>query len=207
MDTLLTSVVIQPFPPGEIETLKKRYKTKLSDLHNQNSQIKTGLAEKQARIKLLQFQLTSTKTDLTDSLAKKDVLIKSLRTDLEGKSDQLAFLMSKIHSAKVIQMKVGPADQELGRFTPTPPPLRPRSRHHSVELSSSSGDPITSAAAEILNAEQEQRSMVVSQSVPLPTLPAIGDSSATRSFLSKMKLNRARRDSKQAPAITPYKAT
>ena len=113
--------------------------------------------------------------------------------------------MSKIHSAKVIQMKVGPGDQDGPRFTPTPPPLRPRSRHHSMELSG--GDPITSAAAEILSAEQEQSRLVVSQSVPPPTLPAIGDTTGSRSFLSKMKFNRARRDSKQAPAITPYKAT
>ena len=160
--------------------------------------------DKQAKIKLLQFQLKSTKADLTESLQKKDVLITSLKSDLDSKSDQLAYLMSKIHNAKLIQMKVNSnpsGSEEAGtRYTPTPPPPlrrgspRPRSRPHSIDFSKTIiSDPITSAAAEILG-DQDQKRVIVSQSVPLP---AIGDRSASKSFLSKMRFNR-NRDSKRA---------
>ena len=168
--------------------------------------------ERLSKIKLLQFQLKSTKADLTESLQKKDVLIKSLRSDLDSKSDQLAYLMSKIHNAKLIQMKVNNSNSEESasgkRFTPTPPPLRrgsprPRSRHHSIDFSKTIiSDPITSAAAEILS-DQEQKTVLVSQSVPLP---AIGDRSATKSFLSKMKFNRRRNSKPLVPTIPPNKA-
>lgn len=191
----------------EIKRLKAEYKSKIEEVCEENSRFESVVDEKQAKIKLLQFQLKSTKADLTESLQKKDMLIKTLRADLDSKSDQLAYLMSKIHSAKVIQMKVNPDDTGK-RYTPTPPPPlrrgspRPRSRHHSIDFSKTIiNDPITSAAAEILS-EQEQTTVIVSQSVPLP---AIGDRSGTKSFLSKMKFNR-RRDSKPLVPNAPPKA-
>ena len=191
----------------EIDKLKEEYKAAVGELHDQNSKLESSLDGKVAKIKLLQFQLKSTKADLTESLQKKDLLIKSLRSDLDSKSDQLAYLMSKIHNAKLIQMKVNNVEEGGKRYTPTPPPPlrrgspRPRSRRHSVDFSKTIlSDPITSAAAEILS-EQEQ-TLIVSQAVPLP---AIGDRSASKSFLSKMKFNR-RRDSKPIPTAPPPNA-
>lgn len=197
------------YPSEEINKLKAEYNSTVQQLHCENSRLESLGEERLSKIKLLQFQLKSTKADLTESLQKKDVLIKSLRSDLESKSDQLAYLMSKIHNAKLIQMKVNNSSDDPGRrFTPTPPPLRrgsprPRSRHHSIDFSKSLiNDPITSAAAEILN-DQDQNAVLVSQSVPLP---AIGDRSATKSFLSKMKFNRRRDPKPLVPTIPPNKA-
>lgn len=194
---------------AEINKLKEEYNSKVRELHSENSRLEIVGDERLSKIKLLQFQLKSTKADLTESLQKKDVLIKSLRSDLDSKSDQLAYLMSKIHNAKLIQMKVNSNPEDSGkRFTPTPPPLRrgsprPRSRHHSIDFSKTIiSDPITSAAAEILS-DQDQKTVLVSQSVPLP---AIGDRSATKSFLSKMKFNRRRNPKPLVPTIPPNKA-
>jgi len=193
---------------AEINKLKAEYNTTVRELHSENSRLESLGDERLSKIKLLQFQLKSTKADLTESLQKKDVLIKTLRSDLDSKSDQLAYLMSKIHNAKLIQMKVSNSEETGKRFTPTPPPLRrgsprPRSRHHSIDFSKTIiSDPITSAAAEILS-EQEQKTVLVSQNLPLP---AIGDRSATKSFLSKMKFNRRRNSKPLVPTIPPNKA-
>ncbi|XP_063674925.1 coiled-coil domain-containing protein 92-like [Bolinopsis microptera] len=195
----------------EINKLKAEYNSAVRELHSENSRLDSLGGERLSKIKLLQFQLKSTKADLTESLQKKDVLIHSLRSDLESKSDQLAYLMSKIHNAKLIQMKVNTNPDESGkRFTPTPPPLRrgsprPGSRHHSIDFSKTIiSDPITSAAAEILG-DHDQNTVLVNQSVPLP---AIGDRTATKSFLSKMKFNRRRTGSSKpiVPTIPPNKA-
>ena len=196
--------------------MRAEYQCTIDELHQQNSKLGSTVDHKRAKVKLLQFQLKSTKADLTESLQKKDVLIKSLRSDLESKSDQLAYLMSKIHNAKLIQMKVnntpagGPSEEGGTRYTPTPPPPlrrgspRPRSRHHSIDFSKTLiSDPITSAAAEILH-DQDQKTLLVSQSVPLP---AIGDRSASKSFLSKMRFNRNRgAKTSIQPTVPPPKA-
>ena len=197
------------YSSAEINKLKAEYNSTVRELHSENSRLESLGDERLSKIKLLQFQLKSTKADLTESLQKKDVLIKSLRSDLDSKSDQLAYLMSKIHNAKLIQMKVNSNPEEPSkRFTPTPPPLRrgsprPRSRHHSIDFSKTIiSDPITSAAAEILS-DQEQKTVLRSQRVPPP---AIGDRSATKSFLSKMKFNRRRNSKPIVPTIPPNKA-
>ena len=201
VDNILTS-------SEQINSLKREYRSKLEELHRGNSRFETTLDEKQAKIKLLQFQLKTTKADLTESLKKKDVLINSLRSDLDSKGDQLAYLMSKIHNAKVIQMKVGPGEEGTVRYTPTPPPPirrgspRPRSRFNSIDFSKTlANDPMTSAAAEILS--EQEKTVILSQSVPLP---AIGDRGATKSFLSKMKFNRRREAKPLAPTLPAHKA-
>ena len=144
-------------------------------------------------------QAKTHKEDSIESLQKKDLLIKTLRAELDTKSDDLAYLMSKLHNAKIVQMKV-PEKERLGTserskrgFSPTPPPLRknsprPHSRCRSIDFSQSMlSDPMTVAAAEILS--EQDSAVILSQNVPLP---AIGDNKGSRSFLSKMKLNRTR---------------
>ena len=196
---LLISVIIDfiPFPLGDFEELKSKYKNKISEFRKENSLLKSSLDEKLSKVKLLEFQLKTAKADNFESVQKKDILIKSLQTELEGKSDQLAYLMSKLHSAKVIQMRVPSSSEQaadIPRFSPTPPPIRrtsprPLSRGRSIDFSKSRvADPLTSAAVEILS-EQEQKALIVNKSVPLP---AIGDPNGSRSFLSKLKFNRNR---------------
>lgn len=184
---------------GEINLLKQKYKAKLSEIREDNVKLKTGLDTKIAKIKLLEFQAKTHKEDSIESLQKKDLLIKTLRAELDTKSDDLAYLMSKLHNAKIVQMKV-PEKERLGTserskrgFSPTPPPLRknsprPHSRCRSIDFSQSMlSDPMTVAAAEILS--EQDSAVILSQNVPLP---AIGDNKGSRSFLSKMKFNRTR---------------
>jgi len=184
---------------GEINLLKQKYKAKLTEIREDNVKLKTGLDTKIAKVKLLEFQAKTHKEDSIESLQKKDILIKSLRAELDTKSDDLAYLMSKLHNAKLIQMKVPEKDRLTSSerskrgFSPTPPPLRknsprPHSRCRSIDFSQNMlSDPMTAAAAEILS--EQDSAVIVTNNVPLP---AIGDKSASRSFLSKMKFNRTR---------------